>query len=242
MNTAAVYSSDRSVLKSFVTAPRSGRISIPEKVEGAPIATPAETHPGKLIAQETLITKPYQELERTDLTGDDLINELFSDLEKLKKLRHDFEIAADGFELPPPTANKTKNKDKPIQSIVSGSGKPTPKETDPDEGMIAEIKSTKKKIKPSDPKQKEQLDIIDQFIKSKPNIPRNKIGQQLTPTDTDLSESSSVFSENVVSETLVEILIKQGKKEKAVEVLKKLIWKFPQKKAYFAAQIEELTA
>ena len=35
-------------------------------------------------------------------------------------------------------------------------------------------------------------------------------------------------------------IIKQGKKDKAIEVLKKLIWKFPQKKAYFAAQIEDL--
>jgi len=43
-----------------------------------------------------------------------------------------------------------------------------------------------------------------------------------------------------VSETLVDILIQQGKKDKAIEVLKKLIWKFPQKKTYFAAQIEEL--
>ena len=57
----------------------------------------------------------------------------------------------------------------------------------------------------------------------------------------DLSERSSAFTDNIVSETLVEILIKQGKKGKAVEVLRKLIWKFPQKKAYFAAQIDELT-
>ena len=57
---------------------------------------------------------------------------------------------------------------------------------------------------------------------------------------TDLAEPSVTYSDNIVSETLVEILLKQGKKEKAVEVLKKLIWKFPQKKAYFAARIEEL--
>jgi len=57
---------------------------------------------------------------------------------------------------------------------------------------------------------------------------------------TDLSVPSVTYGENIVSETLVEILLKQGKKDKAVEVLKKLIWKFPQKKAYFAARIEEL--
>jgi ABC-type Zn uptake system ZnuABC Zn-binding protein ZnuA len=35
-------------------------------------------------------------------------------------------------------------------------------------------------------------------------------------------------------------MIKQGKHEKAIDIYKKLIWKFPQKKAYFATQIEEL--
>jgi ribosomal protein S7 len=56
----------------------------------------------------------------------------------------------------------------------------------------------------------------------------------------DLSDKNQHFADNVISETLVEILLKQGKKAKAIEVLKKLIWKFPQKKAYFAAQIEDL--
>ncbi|HEY0771202.1 MAG TPA: tetratricopeptide repeat protein, partial [Sphingobacteriaceae bacterium] len=64
--------------------------------------------------------------------------------------------------------------------------------------------------------------------------------KQPTPI-TDLNPiKTGEFGDNIVSETLVEILIKQGKKEKAVEVLKKLIWKYPQKKAYFASQIEEL--
>jgi predicted Zn-dependent protease len=50
-----------------------------------------------------------------------------------------------------------------------------------------------------------------------------------------------VFGEHIVSETLADILIRQGKREKAIDVFRKLIWKFPQKKAYFAARIEELT-
>ena len=64
------------------------------------------------------------------------------------------------------------------------------------------------------------------------------------PTSTQEGDLSTIktgeFGDNIVSETLVELLLKQGKKDKAIEVLKKLIWKFPQKKAYFAAQIEEL--
>ncbi|MCA6432085.1 MAG: hypothetical protein IM574_00635 [Cytophagales bacterium] len=60
------------------------------------------------------------------------------------------------------------------------------------------------------------------------------------PEPTDLTEKIELLETHIVSETLVEILLKQGKTEKAVEMLKKLIWKFPQKKAYFAARIEEL--
>ena len=48
------------------------------------------------------------------------------------------------------------------------------------------------------------------------------------------------YFKNSLKVVLALILIKQGKKEKAIEVLKKLIWKFPQKKTYFAAQIEDL--
>ena len=107
------------------------------------------------------------------------------------------------------------------------------------DSLIEEIKSTKKKIKPEGVKQKEQIEIIDQFIKTQPSIPRPKPVATVA-ADNDLSEPSAQFGENIVSETLVEILLKQGKKEKAIEALKKLIWKFPQKKAYFAAQIEEL--
>ncbi len=126
-----------------------------------------------------------------------------------------------------------------VQPLADEKETPTdsqPKEVD---SLIEEIKSTKKKIKPEGAKQKEQIEIIDQFIKTQPTIPRPKPTATVTP-DNDLAEPSAQFGENIVSETLVEILLKQGKKEKAIEALKKLIWKFPQKKAYFAAQIEEL--
>jgi predicted Zn-dependent protease len=104
------------------------------------------------------------------------------------------------------------------------------------EGLLEEIK-TKKKITPETTKQKEQIDIIDQFIKKQPSITKN---QGSAADASDLAEKNFSLTENIVSETLVEILLRQGKKDKAIEVLKKLIWKFPQKKTIFAAQIEEL--
>lgn len=104
------------------------------------------------------------------------------------------------------------------------------------DALLEEIKG-KKKLKPESTKQREQIEIINQFIKKQPTIVR---ASQQPEGSTDLAEKSISLTDNIVSETLVEILLRQGKKEKAIEVLKKLIWKFPQKKSIFAAQIEEL--
>lgn len=112
-------------------------------------------------------------------------------------------------------------------------------DTDEPDVFIEEIKSNKQELKPNSRKQKEQIDIIDQFIKIQPSISSAK--DRNAPPSGDLNPiKSGEFGDNIVSETLVEILMKQGKKDKAIEVLKKLIWKYPQKKTYFASQIEDL--
>jgi hypothetical protein len=108
----------------------------------------------------------------------------------------------------------------------------------PDE-LIEEIEATKDVISPESELQKKQIELIDQFIKIQPSISSARERQQVPVADLNPVKSGE-FGDNIVSETLVEILIKQGKKDKAVEVLKKLIWKYPQKKAYFASQIEDL--
>ena len=107
-----------------------------------------------------------------------------------------------------------------------------------DKNILEEIKNSKQVLEPESQKQKDQLQMIDDFINIQPNL-SGKDKSANAPEDLSTIRTGE-FSDKVVSETLVDILIKQGKKDKAVEVLKKLIWKFPQKKAYFAAQIEDL--
>lgn len=157
---------------------------------------------------------------------DDLRNQVVQGLAKLKESKLLFESTIERLE---------KEKALPLaeKKVI-----PLEPESGRTETLIEEIKSSKKKIKPEGEKQKEQIEIIDQFIKTQPAISRPK--PTVSMQTSDLSEPSGQFGENIVSETLVEILLKQGKKERAIEALKKLIWKFPQKKAYFAAQIEEL--
>lgn len=109
----------------------------------------------------------------------------------------------------------------------------------PSDDLIEEIRISKLEITPENEKQKEQIALINHFIKTQPSITNSK-DRSVQPIGDLNPIKSGEFGDNIVSETLVEILIKQGKKDKAIEVLKKLIWKYPQKKAYFASQIEDL--
>jgi hypothetical protein len=88
-------------------------------------------------------------------------------------------------------------------------------------------------------KKKIQDEILEKFLSAdiaiKPVIPKDS-----KENDEDLSEPSTHEDENLVSENLAEILVKQGKIDKAIEIYKKLIWKYPQKRSYFADRIEEI--
>lgn len=228
---SATYSSDRSVLKHIM--------SLPRILMQAPMPSAAESPDGELLR-----------------------NELSRDLRRLKKLKGDFEHALEKFEhlkareLPntgtrpgkKDTSKATGKASKKIQKkAVEGKkikkGRPTRKEVKKKE--IPEINSDlllsrieKYRGKPKkNIKHRKQIEIIDRFIKRQPAIERKP------PTgknDLDLSQKSVELTSEVVSNTLVDLLVKQGKKERAIEVLKKLIWKFPQKKAIFAARIEDL--
>jgi hypothetical protein len=245
LNRSAVYSTDRQVLKWVMTAPRT-LVDQPQKQEvvlteiavATPTAKPepvkVKQEPVVVLAEKILVEeKPLKTAEvnlealhiDNPLSGDALRDDLYAELEKLQKLKHDFEISFDEFQSAHPNGSGDHNAHKSKAEKEPAA-----------EPLIEEIKASHKKIKSDNPKQKEQNEIIEQFIKTKPSMPKAKA--QGAPDD--LSEDSGIFSDNVVSETLVDILLKQGKKDKAVEVLKKLIWKFPQKKAYFAAQIDKL--
>lgn len=115
-----------------------------------------------------------------------------------------------------------------------------PKSATLNDDLLHEIESSKRRLKPESTKQKEQIQLIDQFIKAQPSISSMRDRAASAPAGDLTSFKQGEFGDQIISETLVDILKRQGKKEKAIEVLKKLIWKFPQKKAYFAAQIEEL--
>lgn len=281
---AAVYASDRNVLKEIVTG------------DFIPVATVRQTKtPIEKTEVKISSTKTRNTIDRSAYLDSGVAEEVVSDLEKLNQSRHNFEALfnASGKMIAQPQAQesvpspalevvevkpepkkeptqKPKAKKPPIRKKATGKTKkqriielakklevensePTdsveekspPKKkrkkiVEPADKLIDEIKTSKKKIQPENNRQKEQIELINQFIKAQPSISPQK-GKTIPPSTVDFSQPSSDFGDNIISETLVKILLSQGKKDKAVEVLRKLIWKFPQKKSYFADQIEELT-
>jgi hypothetical protein len=85
-----------------------------------------------------------------------------------------------------------------------------------------------------------QLDIIDQFLKLNPKI-KSLASLKIKPeSQEDLSLKSTKIRKSLASETLANILVQQGKIKKAIKIYEHLILKLPEKKDYFASQIEKL--
>lgn len=80
-------------------------------------------------------------------------------------------------------------------------------------------------------------DLIDKFIKEEPSIRRN-VTRFYDPSD--VARKSIMQSDDIASETLAKLYLKQGKVLQAIKIYERLCLKFPQKSNYFASQIEEI--
>ena len=87
-----------------------------------------------------------------------------------------------------------------------------------------------------------QNSIIDSFLMKDPGLIRTTKSQlEAMGKQEDLSVKSAKLEKGIITESYAKILTMQGRKDKAVEVYEKLILKFPEKKTYFVAKIQELT-
>jgi hypothetical protein len=72
------------------------------------------------------------------------------------------------------------------------------------------------------------------------NIPNSKTIPQGTGVAQMLAERSVSENKDVISETLARLFARQGYREKAILMYERLILTFPEKSAYFAAEIDKL--
>ncbi len=87
---------------------------------------------------------------------------------------------------------------------------------------------------------REQEDLIDRFIANGPSVRRPVSPTQESPKAVDLAEYSTRMSTELYTENLARIMERQGNLSEAKKIYKALIWKFPDKKAYFVNCIEKL--
>jgi len=260
---AAIHTSDRGNLKNLIE----NNLVIPKKdpVESAkeepqeeikePEKTDAKEEPEQITAElPAAEDEPADEIiaENTDPKSSQgssgLFQEVMQNLETLKSLRKKYEFLEEIVEDTNPEKEDSNEKDKSEKSR-----KPKKKEKKKaTKSVISEEKSDKdtesgktllssyeevpfKKIDLN-----EQSLLIESFIKKESEF-SNKKPKLDSENKKDLSQPSTTIKDDLISENLAEIMVGQGKREKAIDIYKKLIWKFPQKKSYFASRIEEIT-
>ena len=84
-------------------------------------------------------------------------------------------------------------------------------------------------------------DLIDTFLEQeRGRITLNEPSTEEAPDEADTAGSTDDGDEEYFTETLARIYIKQGRYQKALDIIKRLSQKYPKKNAYFADQIRFL--
>ncbi|WP_291860930.1 tetratricopeptide repeat protein [Marinilabilia sp.] len=104
----------------------------------------------------------------------------------------------------------------------------------------ADSSNVESKNTPEEKKKPGGMDLINNFLKSagsqKRIVPQ---GPDATPNE-DFSARSALESDDLMTETLADIHIKQKRYQKAVEIFERLRLKYPEKSVYFARRIKEM--
>lgn len=177
--------------------------------------------------------------EDTPDRNEDLYNELEENLKSLNNYRQSETTAVEEQNVEDPTDDqKTESSEEKNTEVIKTFSNNIEKERM--EEYLASLKASPEEQTVANEKLKEQIRIINQFIENEPKLSRLEREDNQTEKRVDLSLRSLKVHQNMASENLALIMMKQGKLEKAEEIYNKLILKYPEKKAYFAAQIEDL--
>lgn len=98
----------------------------------------------------------------------------------------------------------------------------------------------KKKAKKEKAKRKQIENIVEEAPPKAKKKKKGKDKKKKKKRIKQLAQKSLTLSDDIISETLAELLVDQGSNKKAIKMYKKLSLIFPEKSAFFAAQIKKL--
>ena len=225
LNQLALYTADRRVLKK----------SIESKFDSP-----------KEFKKSTLDFEiPIEDSETTKIkSSTELTTEEKSIAPKKERTKVEIKVEATPKEdIPLEVQSTSKNPTKKTLAKKSESQpkKPVPLSKDLKLSFLDWIQFTEEKqiTDPKDSKKEEplidKLNIIDRFIQTDPKI------SPVAKTETINSAIKQKFnSEELMTETLAKVLVKQKKYKKAISAYKILSLKYPEKNVFFAGQIQKL--
>lgn len=261
---AAVFAPDRTQLKKYLTdlPQQKAKETKEETIDAGQAISSEDQEPvfAFTIQESELISFDVVVEEESD--SEKLMEELRANLKKLHNTKEELATAEKDFKkqqdknkepkapvkkkavsktapaVAPKVKPETSSKKKQVEKKPSPKAKP--KASKPEPPKVEEKAKVEKKSPVKGLPKEEQIKIIEQFIESSPQIPKVAHGTITEAHHDDLSSQIKYDMEDFITENLAIIMEKQGKTDKAIEIYNKLIWKFPQKKAYFATQIEKI--
>ncbi|RKQ42485.1 hypothetical protein BXY85_3096 [Roseivirga pacifica] len=233
---AAIYSADRSYLKGIIE----GEYTFPSKPDKVTTQQVKSEEKEEVKQEEKVIPKAEKKPD-TQTTISEQQPEKQAVAPKGRKPEAKVEAPKPA---PKAEAQKPEEYDElkatklRIEALLRGE---LPEEEKPTETPQAPLEDSPAKAKTKRAKAS-QVDIIQKFIDTDPRFDAKSKGNPYEETEPqeDLSQKNLKNSEEFFTETMAELMLKQKKYKKAINIYEKLGLKFPEKSAYFARQIEKV--
>lgn len=125
-------------------------------------------------------------------------------------------------------------------------GSTTPTEEDEEQALMVVMSFSdwlmfyKKKKQQEEEEEQDQRELKSMWQKQKLAAAMEEENEEIPENVFEMAVNSISNEDNLVSESLAQVMVKQGRYDRAVEMYKKLSLLKPQKKAYFARKIEDI--